>query len=506
MELNNMWGILDPQKEKIETIKADLKNGLAPNLPYFIVGLEEQKQSVGEHLNRIDEIFQYCILVGAYGNGKSNMMKYLEYYFIMHPDCKVHAEMWRADANMYDLIKFLLYILQSKYMDCLRNSLITLTADMAQFCSNNYEGSFSAIKGYVEKILENANDTEMLDLLINMGTGSIYQKRKFDKFGIPFLTDYNRHEVLAFFLNVLAMNHHYILFCIDEAEKIQEKSQTRFQSFLTSFRELIDMANIIQGHMIIVAMTEAVGKSGRMSLEAYNPAFARRIAQYTYKLPKIDKSNYGALLDGLSLLLNKKVDLQARNIIISKLEKSHLAHTSDLVISAYNYLENTEYRTWRDYIEEAGLVEALEKRKESLKDYDVMNHIHTKFFVPLSKYCEIVQEEGSDYLIRPQQYQSVFKSNHKPQETYIFLFTEDMESNLERVRSNHSLYPQSELIIFKPAGLDFSTDILRQNRIENVREVISYDPIELMALISTYLDNYEDESVKNALITYMHGL
>ena len=41
MKLNNMWGNLVPQKEKIETIKADLKNGLAPNLPYFIVGLEK---------------------------------------------------------------------------------------------------------------------------------------------------------------------------------------------------------------------------------------------------------------------------------------------------------------------------------------------------------------------------------------------------------------------------------------------------------------------------------
>ena len=506
MELNNMWGNLIPQEEKIETIKADLKNGLAPNLPYFIVGLEKQKQAIEGHMNKMDQLFQYCILVGAYGNGKSNLMKYIEYYFILHPEYKVHAEMWRADTNMYDLFKFLLYILQSKYMEQLRCGLIKLTYEVAQSCSNNYEGSFSAIKGYVEKILENVNDAEMLDVLIQMGTGNIYQKRKFDKFGIPFLTDYNRHEVLAFFLNVLAINNCYILFCIDEAEKIQEKSQARFQSFLTSFREVIDMNNIIKGHMIMVAMTEAAGESGKMSLDAYNPAFSRRIAQYTYKLPKIEKSDYGALIDGLLLLLNKNIDSETRNIVISKLEKSHLAHTSDLVISAYSYLDNIEYKTWRDYIEDAGLSEFMEKKKESLRDDDVMNHIHTKFFVPLSKYCEIVQESESDYLIKPQQYQSVYKSNHIPQETYIFLFTEDVESNMDRIRSNQSLYPQSELIIFKPAGLDFSTDMLQQNKIENVREVVSYEPVELMALISTYLDNYENEDVKNSLIAYMHGL
>ena len=86
--------------------------------------------------------------------------------------------MWRADTNMYDLFKFLLYILQSKYMEQLRYGLITLTHKTAQSCSNNYEGSFSAIKGYVEKILENVNDAEMLDVLIHMGTGNVYQKRK----------------------------------------------------------------------------------------------------------------------------------------------------------------------------------------------------------------------------------------------------------------------------------------------------------------------------------------
>ena len=42
MNLKDMWETLEPQSDKIETIKADLKNGLAPNLPYFIVGLDKQ--------------------------------------------------------------------------------------------------------------------------------------------------------------------------------------------------------------------------------------------------------------------------------------------------------------------------------------------------------------------------------------------------------------------------------------------------------------------------------
>ena len=86
MNLKDMWETLEPQSDKIETIKTDLNNGLAPNLPYFIVGLDKQKEKISQHLSNIDTAFQYCILVGAYGNGKSNLMKYIEYYFRVHQD------------------------------------------------------------------------------------------------------------------------------------------------------------------------------------------------------------------------------------------------------------------------------------------------------------------------------------------------------------------------------------------------------------------------------------
>lgn len=506
MNLKDMWETLEPQSDKIETIKTDLKNGLAPNLPYFIVGLDKQKEKISQHLSNIDTAFQYCILVGAYGNGKSNLMKYIEYYFRVHQEANVHVEMWRADVNMYDLNKFLLYIIQSNYRSQLREGLKALTLETAKKHCNNFEDGFSAIKEYVEKIIDSNVDDEMMDVLIRMGTGSIYSKRDFDKYKVRLLTDYNRHEVFAFFLNVLAANRCYILFCIDEAEKIQEKSQARFQTFLTSFRELIDMATKVQGHMIMVAMTEAAGNSGKMSLEAYNPAFARRIEQYTYELPKIDKNKYGDLIDGLSIILQQKLSSNTRSEIISKLEKSRFSHTSDLVISAYNNITNQEYKTWQDYVSDAGLTNELQKRSENLIKDDVMNHIHTKFFVPLTTYCEIIQENESDYQIKPQQYQSVYKPNHNPEETFVFLFTEDMESNINRLRSNRQLYPQSEMIVFKPENFDFSVDIASKNKIENIREVIPYNPIELMALLLMYIDDYENENLKNALITYMHGL
>ena len=234
MELQNLWKRLEPQCDKIETIKADLKNGIAPNLPYFIVGLEEQREKIALHLNGIDSVFQYCILIGAYGNGKSNLMKYIEYYFRIHQETNVHVEMWRADVNMYDLNKFLLYIIQSNYMSELKAGLGMLTEKNAAIYCNNYEDGFSALREYVKMIIANATNDEMLDILIRMGTGGIYARREFNKYKVPLLTDYNRHEVFAFFLNVLAANHCYILFCIDEAEKIQEKSQARFQTFLTS--------------------------------------------------------------------------------------------------------------------------------------------------------------------------------------------------------------------------------------------------------------------------------
>ena len=286
MDITQLWTPLNPIEENKEIIRQDLERGLAPNLPYFIVGLQDVKTTLGTALSTIDSHFSYALIWGQYGNGKSNLMKYLKYFFTQYPDFSTKVAIWRADVDRYDIITFLLYIIQNEFAADLLESLKKVVTDgkTKELC-DNYSGSFAAVQAFAEKIEEKKDSDEDLQTLISLGTGKLYDSNSFKKFDLTKLTDYNRREVLVFFLNALAYAKHYIVFCVDELEKIQEKSRARFQNLLTTFRELIDLSSSINGHMILAAVTESV--SGEHSFESYNPAFERRIKNYMLQVKAI---------------------------------------------------------------------------------------------------------------------------------------------------------------------------------------------------------------------------
>ncbi len=78
--INNLWTKLNPMPENLSSIKNDLCYGLAPNLPFFILDMEVAKDKKKKKIESIDSAFQYSFVTADYGNGKSNLMKYLEYF------------------------------------------------------------------------------------------------------------------------------------------------------------------------------------------------------------------------------------------------------------------------------------------------------------------------------------------------------------------------------------------------------------------------------------------
>ena len=153
MDITQLWTPLSPIPENKELIKQDLERGLAPNLPYFIVGLDAVKSSLGALIASIDSHFSYALVMGQYGNGKSNLMKYLKYYFEKNPASHTKVALWRADVDRYDVITFLLYIIQNEHSADLLASLKTAIAEgKAKELCDNYSGSFAAIQPFVEYI------------------------------------------------------------------------------------------------------------------------------------------------------------------------------------------------------------------------------------------------------------------------------------------------------------------------------------------------------------------
>ena len=262
MNIEGIWNKIKPIESTVEQLKRDLREGKVPELPYFIVGMNEAKSKVRSYIQNIDVSFQTCLITANYGNGKTNMLKYLKLFFDKHPE--INVVFLRVDADQYDLILFLLKIIQDNFLQELKCSIRKIKngnysiSDLA----HSFQDGFAAIKEYTT-ILFKENDEDKLTRLIYLGTGRLYTKNSFNEFSLEQLTNFNRREILVLFLNILSANKKYIIFGIDEAEKIQEKSKARFGYFLTSYRELYDLSSLIKGHLLITCFTDSSGRSSQ---------------------------------------------------------------------------------------------------------------------------------------------------------------------------------------------------------------------------------------------------
>lgn len=84
MDISNLWEKLEPKPCNLEAIRLDLKAGLVPNLPYFVIGNEELKKKLSDNISAIDSQFSFSYIVANYGNGKTNILRYLEYFLMKY--------------------------------------------------------------------------------------------------------------------------------------------------------------------------------------------------------------------------------------------------------------------------------------------------------------------------------------------------------------------------------------------------------------------------------------
>ena len=505
MDITQLWTPLNPIEENKEIIRQDLERGLAPNLPYFIVGLQDVKNTLGTALSTIDSHFSYALMWGQYGNGKSKLMKYLTYFFTQYPDFNTKVAIWRADVDRYDIITFLLYIIQNEFAADLLESLKTVVTDgkTKELC-DNYSGSFAAVQPFAEKIEEKKDSDEDLQTLISLGTGKLYDSNSFKKFDLTKLTDYNRREVLVFFLNALAYAKHYIVFCVDELEKIQEKSRARFQNLLTTFRELIDLSSSINGHMILAAVTESV--SGEHSFESYNPAFERRIKNYMLQVKAIrEVDDIKEMAKELVRVLGNDYQLDSYDDVANAVYKKKLPHTSDVVRALFAQLaKQADKKTWKDLLEDSKMTDAFNQKRQSLEDSGMLQRINQKLFAPLKDYLNIISISDSDYEVKGQMLQCVYST--ATNRCYVFLFTDDIEANTNRLKNVIKEYSKADLYVFKPKELDINMDMLKKEGLVSVKDLIPYDPVDLMALLELYMDNYENDALREVVTLYTHQL
>lgn len=100
MDFNGLWDRQTIEESKMEVIRKDWTEGKVPDLPYLIIDQNSLKQHIEEKLKKIDgERMTTTVIQAQYGDGKTNVLKYLSLYFNNHQDLGVHLLYCRANVD-----------------------------------------------------------------------------------------------------------------------------------------------------------------------------------------------------------------------------------------------------------------------------------------------------------------------------------------------------------------------------------------------------------------------
>ena len=465
-------------------------------MPYFIVDQYDAKSEIKSKIEAINENrFQTSIITANYGNGKTNILKYLSLFYQNHTEIKVLY--YRADVDNFDIILNLLRILEDNYTNSIIESIKELVDENFIFSTlaNNFKDNFSSIEQY-SKAIFSSNDGAKIKELFYLGTGRLNSKRYFEKYSLRQLRDYERREILVLFLNILSHKGKFVIFCIDEVEKIREKSITRFSRFLTSLRELIDLSNKINGHYLLLAMTDIAGDN---SIQSINEPLYQRIGKHIIAInPITEKKDKEDLIDYLKDLFDINIDT---NDVLKKLSKETEATSNRLLIQCISDIlfGKEEKKSMVSMLKDSGLGDVFEKTKIDLEiNIDAFKNIHRKFFDPLEYYLE-------SFNIRIEEFSSQMRYyfNYETDTFCYFIFNDSisiMDNEVIKIKNNIEYLTFDKKLSFKnisifvPESMDLNYSYLEKFNFLSefkVKIVDIADYKDLFTLLELYRSNFE---------------
>lgn len=496
MELANLWSDLQIKELTKTNLKKDLTDGKVPQLPYFVIGIPEAKEAISGKLNEIDgERMLTSFIIAKYGNGKTNLLKYLELFFENHSE--ITTIYTTANVEQPDLGLFLLKYVQDHFTDLIIDYIVRSRNDynFSTF-TNGHPSSFASIKEYGDVLFKKSNTEDDLKRIIYLGTGRLYTKAEFAKFGLQQLSNYERKEVLVLFLNILAINRKFIIFQVDEIEKIYEKSKLRLNTFLTSYRELYDMFSFVRGHYLMCCLTDAGGDGAFMV--GINDAFYSRILPHLLYLNNINgKDEIVQLIRKLNNLFDlHKTEEEIEKVVKELLKENHVQNR-DLFRSAIAQLKSEDQKqSLSDLLVKYNLRELYDETKLELEYEGLFKSINQKFFDPLEAYLEgtFRLENG---IIKSRDYQSFIDNELERIHYFILNDNASLESIQYRVDELLEIYDYN-ITVYSPEKLELSNgEIFSDKSIE----IVDYEPKELFILLNMYRDNFEIQSELTKVIT-----
>jgi len=319
------------------------------------------------------------------------------------------------------------------------------------------------------------------------------------------LTDFERKEILILFLNILSYGRVYIIFEIDELEKVREKSIVRFRNFLTSYRELIDVSHSINGHLIIVAMSSHV--KNKTSIFSENPAFNSRIEKFLIVLTVIKtREEVSEFIDNFKKLFELKITEKDTHIanIIRKMRKLTTPTNRDLVKIILHEIRGSTFDASNSFIEilnrNIEIKELFDLKFDELLNRGSFKNIDNKIFDPLSHYLsEKAYTNLDENLDKRHRILRIPEAN----KIIYWNFSEaTLDSTLRNILNNENF---EHKIILKSNKYELHSDhpIYNQNKFS----VFDFDPEHLLVLLELHYDYMEYAKVLDLLISSaLHGV
>ncbi|MBO9674844.1 MAG: hypothetical protein J7577_15460 [Sphingobacteriaceae bacterium] len=486
MIINNLWERLPLPERDRSAYKKDIAEGKVPELPFYIIGQNTFKAIVKSKLENIDSARMVTnLLLADYGNGKTNMLKYLRLFFKTNPAYGIEVQYTRADSERTDLIIFLLKILQDQYLEEIINLIIEKrqSPDNINRFAKDFEGNFREIKKYCEALFNITNTAEEIEEILYLGTGRLSNKRFFDKKGLEQIRDFNRREILAFLLNILSSGSLYIVFAVDEIEKIREKSKIRFNHFLTSYRELVDLFNQIDGHYLMVSGTMG---SGEAEIGTANGALYSRIKDDIIQIePLTSKADIISLITYLNDLFETNKDVNDVFVIYNKKKQESTRYAIQEISKILQTNESTESLV--ESLERMSLIEEYSLTEKRLEEDEAYKNIHRKFFDPLGYYLGSIGlgEELS-------RQERIFVDPLNERQLYFIFnsYIEDFSNEVSKILRLKNDNPNLSLIVFAPEKLELTRTRLELTDEDKI-EIIDFEPRELLTLMEMYRENYD---------------
>ena len=500
MKIVELWKKLEPLEENLPTLKKDLAEGKVPELPYFIINQEAAKATLLGKISDIDgRRMQTNLVIASYGNGKTNLIKYLKLYF-QTEDYPVKVIYSRADIEQPDLIIFLLKLIQDHYTPNLISSIKSLRTDksLARTLANNYDDNFASIKEYCELIFDDKLEEEQIKKLLYLGTGRLYSKANFSSFGLEQFNNFNRREILAFFLNILAKSNDYIIFGIDEVEKIREKSNLRFSQFLTTYRELVDLFNKISGHYLVTCLTFAQNAN---EIQEANDALYSRIKQDIIELSPIEKrEDFQSLVEHLNELFDTRKIKDDINKISAQIYKKKGQSNREIIRSTAELLLNKEERySLKQLLSDYSLTEIFNKTENDLRLQGAFVSLHRKFFDPLEYFLESNHLLNETQLER-QSNQAFIDNINKKVQVFVFNDQADLVSLNRKLNDLAKRYIMN-MVIYSPKSLELSNSSIVIEDSNLSVTIVDYNPESLFVLLNMYREYIEHQNALGTIIS-----